>query len=450
MKEKIRIVCAIFPIVLIGLFLFYQIPIYYAFFIGVLVNAVFYHVFEKYEVKEIVRMIIRGCLEHKIIYIIVILIGGIVPIWISSGIVPSIVYFGIDLFSPDHFFLIAFIFSSIVSVFIGTALGTITTLGIAILAIGQVYNIPQYMLLGAIVSGTFIADKVSPISGLLNVLMMTTEVEYNKLMKNMMKTFIPVYVLSMAFYSILDYFVVIEGSNNVVEIWKAHVVDLFSVTPILLLVPFIIVFLALFKFNTVKLLFSGWILGILAAFFYQGNSIVSSIKIIFFGIKFNAIDNPLTEILVSGGVVSMVEVILIIMGALALTNIFEETHFIRDLSKVMVESIQSKFQLILKTSIISSLLTIISCDQTLGIIIPSKLFIEKYKKFHLQKEDLARVISDTGVVIAPLMPWNVNVIIFSKVIGLTSMKFILFSFLCYAFPLVTVIQGKIGNNKKMN
>lgn len=427
-------------IIIIAICIFLEIPLYLGFFVSALLNVLYYRFREDYSIKELASFYLKGVLEHRVIYGIILLIGGIVTVWIASGIVPSLIYYGFELINVNYIFTISFLFTSIVSIFMGTALGTISTVGIALMGIGKGYGVDLHILLGAIVSGAFIADKISPISGLHNLLLVVTETDYKSVFKEMMKTFIPVYLLTLLFFIYKDFQMSISVSSlETVSLYKKMIVSYFSISKLLLMVPILIIILPFFKVKAKFALLIGTIVGTIITILMQGKSIIKTINILLFGFSIEQSTSDLTEILTSGGIFGMLEVILIVMGALGLVGIFNNTGVIRKISSRLVDNIQSKSDLIIKTGLISSIFTIMTCDQTVGIIVPAKLFPQKYEAFKMSKEKLARILSDTGIVIAPLMPWNVNVIIFSKVLGLTDLGYIKYSVLCFLFPIMTLI-----------
>ena len=427
-------------VIIIAICILLEIPLYLGFFMSAVLNIVYYRLKENYTLKELIGYYLNGALEHRVIYGIILLIGGIVTVWIASGIVPSLIYYGFELISVNYIFTISFIFTSIVSVFMGTALGTISTVGIALMGIGKGYGVDLNILLGAIVSGAFIADKISPISGLHNLLLVVTETDYKGVFKEMMKTFIPVYLLTLLFFIYKDFSMSISiRSLETVGLYKEMISTYFTISKLLLMVPIIVIILPFFKVKAKFALLIGTIIGTVITILVQGKSVLKTLNILFFGFSIDQSNNPLTEILTSSGIFGMFEVILIVMGALGLVGIFNNTGIITKISNKLVDNIKSKSDLIIKTSLISSIFTIMTCDQTVGIIVPAKLFPKKYEAFNMSREKLARILSDTGIVIAPLMPWNVNVIIFSKVLGLSSLGYGNYSLLCFLFPIMTII-----------
>ncbi|SKB00385.1 transporter, NhaC family [Caloramator quimbayensis] len=324
--------------------------------------------------KELFHMITKGLGECKILYLLILLIGATVSIWMSSGIVPSMIYYGFEYLRGVNFLFAAFLIMSISAVFMGTAIGTLSTIGIAVLGIGTGFSIPSNILLGVIVSGAFIADKISPISGLLNLTLSTTNTRYSKALKSMAATLIPAFIIT----SFLYYLLGIKYSGNIdifrIREFQHSIKDVFFISPYLLLIPFAIVIMSLFGIKIIYSLLMGLFCGIIISFNLQKFTFIQILKYIIWGYRGNTPSAKLNGILISGGMVSMIEVLLIVMGAIALSSILEGTKVIHFLTDKVISNIKNERELILKTGIISCILTIVTCDQTMGIVLPARDF----------------------------------------------------------------------------
>lgn len=392
--------------------------------------------------NELLSMITKGLGECKILYILIMLIGATVSIWMSSGIVPSMIYYGFEYLRGINFLFAAFLIMSISAVFMGTAIGTLSTIGISILGIGTGFSIPSNILLGVIVSGSFIADKISPISGLLNLTLSTANTPYSKALKSMIKTLIPSLIITSFSYYLLG--IKYSGNIDILKIreFQRFISDAFFISPYLLLIPFAIVIMSLSGIKIIYSLLIGLFSGILISLNLQHISFNQILKYIIWGYRGNTPSAKLNEILISGGMVSMLEVLLIVMGAIALSSILEGTKVIHFLTDKVISNIKNKQELIFKTGIISCILTIVTCDQTMGIVLPAKLLSKKYDELDVKRELLARTVSDTGTIIAPLFPWNVNSLLISVVTG-SAAAYIPFAVLCYITPIITFIASSL-------
>lgn len=404
---------------------------------------------KQFKLDELVKMVITGVLECKVLYILILLIGANISVWMASGIVPAVMYYGFNYLKDMNFIFMAFLITSVMSVFMGTAVGTISTLGIALLGIGRGFGIPQGLLLGVLVSGAFIADKISPISGLLNLTLKVTETNYRELLKTMSKTLIPVFLLTGVIYFVIgsNYS---QGENvELITEFQEAINFGFKISPLLLLLPLGVVLLPLKGIKIIPTILIGLIGGVSLSIFFQNNSLADTFRFIFFGYRGQTPSSELNEILVSGGIIGMVEIVLIVASVIALSSLLEGSGILKPLIYSPIAKVKSKGELIFKTGIIGNMLTIITCDQTVGIVLPSRQYKEKYREVGLDGLILARTISDTSTIIAPLIPWNVNAIIIALITGISAIEYAPYAVLCYLFPLTTVWIYLQGRTKEM-
>ena len=397
--------------------------------------------------KSLIDMMWASIVECKNIYMLILLIGATVSIWLASGVVPALIYYGSYLLKDSNFILMAFLIVMVCSAFIGSAIATISTIGIAIIGIGVSFNIPANLLLGVVVSGAYVADKISPLSGLFNLTIESANTKFKETIKNMMRTFIPtIIIVSIIYYLIgMKYM----GGNDILEVLKLQdmIKESFNISPLLLIIPIIVVLLSMKGFGALKSISMGCFVGTIATYFYQNVDVIQIFKWIIFGYKSISQYEYINNLLFSGGIFSMLEVIFIIMGAVSIGGLLEKTGVLRLALNSFINRRLDKNTLIIKTSIISILLTVLTCDQTMGIIIPSKFFKEKFDELALKREVLVRTISDSGTIVAPLMPWNINAIIIASVTGISS-GYAVFSILCFIFPLVTIAVSLIENMRR--
>lgn len=415
-----------------------KISLVYAFFVGVTFACVS-SIKSGFKVDEIKSMIIEGIWECKNLYIVILLIGATVSVWISSGVVPTIIYYGLEYMGGMNFLFAAFLLVGLSSIFMGTAIGTISTIGISILGIGKGFGIPTSILVGAIVSGAFLADKISPISGLLNLTLTVNDLKYKEAIKSAVYTLIPTILISAVIYYCIGMSYQDMNTNNMSSQLMIDMNNEFYISIFLLALPILIIGLSFVGIKSTYCMIIGVIIGSIVSIVYQNVPIQILIRHIWSGFEANTTSKLVNEILSSGGIVSMLEVILIVIGAISLSNILQGTGVIDYLTKDTISKIKSKKELIIKTGIISSILTVITCDQTIGIVLPSKLLIEKYEELEVDAVILARTISDTGTIIAPLMSWNVNSLLITLVTGVSCLAYAPFAILCFLAPLTTIL-----------
>ncbi|MGE5630694.1 MAG: Na+/H+ antiporter NhaC family protein, partial [Caulobacteraceae bacterium] len=181
--------------------------------------------------------------------------------------------------------------------------------------------------------------------------------------------------------------------------------------------------------------------GAIISIFIQGRTAGEVLWFVLNGYRSSTGIEDLDMILRGGGISPMVEVLLIVIGAVALSSLLEGTNIINPIIEGVVDRARSKASLFIRTSAFSSLLTVVTCDQTAGIILLGKLLQKKYKELDIERVKLARTISDTGTTIAPLIPWNVNSIIILAITGVATVQYAPFAVLCYLAPIITIISG---------
>ena len=401
--------------------------------------------FSRHHLFNIVIKGIKDCLR---ILFIILLIGGLISIWMASGAVPTMIYYGLNYIRGTNFLFISFIISAVTSVIMGTPLGTISTVGIAILAIGRGASIPVSVLLGAVISGAFVGDKISPVSGLMNLTIKTCGSTYKECSKHILNTLIPIFASCAIFYYVIGLNYKSNIASSIMDTYQANMLNSFYISPILLLLPVSIITLSIAGVNILFNMSIGIALGTFISMFFQNMSIIDVIKVVFSGYRASTGTAELDAILVGGGVVPMLELIVIIAGAVALSSLLEGTNTINPIIEEMLSNVSTKGELVKRTTLLSSFLTLITTDQTVGIIILGKVMQRKYEELEISKSVLTRTIIDSGVSIPPLIPWNITAIIITSITGIAASEYGIYAVLCYISPVWTVLVGYL--EKKQN
>lgn len=430
--SAIMSICLIFIIGSIIL----SIPLYFGFLAGiVLTSTVLYK--SGYHMREIYETSVSALKDVKRLLIVILFIGATTSIWLASGVVPTIMYYGFTYMEGVNFLLAVFLITSVVSYFLGTAIGTISTVGISLSGIGLSIGIPHNLMVGVLVSGAFIADKISPLSGLVNLGMTTVNRNYKELFKSMIITLIPAIAATSVIYFIIGSSYIAKTENLI--IYKQAIQEGFNTSPALFILPAVILILSISGLDSLKTFSIGIGVGAILSIIFQQESLLSIIKALIFGYRGNTPSEELNRLLLSGGMISMIEAIFIVAGAYLLIKLFEKGNVLVPLMNKLVYGINNKMSLIGRTGLISILMTVATCDQTSGIILPGTILQEKYKELKLDNAVLARTIFDTGVIVAPLMPWNINSFLIKPVMGITAAQYAPFAVLCIVCPLITML-----------
>jgi NhaC family Na+:H+ antiporter len=414
-----------------------SIPLYLGFGLGIIFTCIVM-VKSGYNLVDLVKTMVNSVLEIKNLIVVVLFIGATTSIWLSSGVVPTIMYYGFSYMEGVNFLFAAFLIMAVVSLFMGTAIGTISTVGISLSGIGMGLGIPQSLVVGMLVSGAFIADKISPLSGLINLLMTTNNKSYKEIFKSMIVTLIPTIIVTSIVYYIIG-IKYTSGDYSKLLLYKEAISSGFNTSPFLLILPVIILGLSIAGLSAIKTFSIGIAIGTILSIAFQGATIAGIINSVFFGYHGNTPSAELNKLLVSGGMISMTEAILMVISAYALIQLFEKGNILMPLMERLVNGVKTRLSLIGRTGLMSTLLTVVTCDQTAGIILPCKVLQEKYKELELDTTVLARVISDTGIIVAPLMPWNINSFLIKPIMGISAAQYAPYAVLCYVCPVISII-----------
>lgn len=374
------------------------------------------------------------------IYWVVLMIGINVSIWIASGIVPTLVFFGFDIVGKVNFLLFSFLISSVVAFFLGTGLGTLSTIGVALFSLGSSVGIPLPILTGALLSGAYVADRLSPISALVNFTTATIQVPFKDYFKRTALWMLPAFFIALLFYGFLGSSISQTISEAEILVYRQDLLDNFVISPWFLIVPAVVLVTSFKGLGTMKVLTVGVLMGVGIAVFIQGEALLSVLLQALSGFKTNA-QSTFIQSLQIGGALGMAEVVFIIMGGVSMSKIYDECGWISPIAELVQKEGQTRSRLYFKTGLLSTALNALTCDQTVGIIIPGKYLKEAYREAGAEELDLAQTIANSGTSLAPLMPWNVNAMIILAITGVGAVSYAPYAILCWStFPMLVVIE----------
>lgn len=400
------------------------------------------------KVKTTLGWIKEGILSVKGIYSIILMIGINVSMWIASGIVPTLIYYGFDIIDKVNFLLFAFLMTTVVSFFLGTGLGTLSTIGVALFSLGISVGIPEALLVGALLSGAYVADRLSPISALVNFTTETIGVKFKDYFKRTGFTMMPAFILSSFFYLFMGEQLTQTISESEILFYRVQLLDNFTVSPWFFIVPFIVLWISFRGAKTNTVLGIGIVMGLILGIFVQGDHIIDMLKYSIFGYS-TVSDGVLIQSLQIGGAYAMVEVVFIIMAGVSMSKIYDECGWVKPIAFWVTEKSKTKIQLGTYSGLLSIALNALTCDQTVGIIIPGKYLKAAFKKHDLNEADLGQIIANSGTAFAPLMPWNVNAIIILAITGVGALQYAPYTiFNWISFPIAILMMSfKIKDQK---
>ena len=406
----------------------------YALIIGYLI-FISYGFMKGHNLIVLIKKSFEGVLTVKNILLVFVLIGMITALWRASGTIAFIVYIGSKLISPSILILLTFLLCSILSVLIGTSLGTAATMGVICFSIGKAMGINPYYVGGAVLSGIYFGDRCSPMSTSALLIAELTKTNLYTNIKLMIKTSIIPFVMTCLFYLFLGFKSTVSNiSVNVTEIFKQN----YNLNIIVIIPAILIIILSILKINVKKTMLLSIVVSFIIAMFIQKENIVSLINYCIYG--YHHPNEKLNLMMKGGGILSMVNVGLIVGISSSYSGIFKETKMLLSLKKYLKDFSKktSSYFVIFLSSIISGA---IACNQSLGTILTNELCGEL-----VEKQKMAIILENTIVLLAGLIPWNIAMGVPLKTIGIGVMSGI-YAFYLYFLPLWNLFLGVIEERK---
>lgn len=393
--------------------------------------------------QELVNMSIDGFKKGINVMIILLLIGALVALWKQNGTLPALVYYASHFLKPQGFLLLSFITTSIISMILGTAVGTASTIGIVIMGLAHGFGYPLPIVAGAVISGSFIGDRTSPLAGNVILLSDMGEIEQYNVLKSLFKTAIPTYILTGLLYYLLSLHINISSpytfDNLAAIILKNYKINFF-----LFLAPIMIITLAFFRIPT-KINLS---IAVLLSYFVSllnGYNLIDSLKVIMMG---NVSNIPEFKSFFSGGgMVSIFPMIGVVTFATALSGILEGTGIIKAVFK-KAQKIKNPKIAYLVTMLLSTLMAVITCNQALSVILPSRIMLEVFRNLNVKSDMMVRAIADSGMILADIIPWNLAAMFLSAVLGVKVIDYLPYAYLNLLFPILSILIVFIESNKQ--
>lgn len=395
-------------------------------------------------IRDGFRYLIEGGKESLGVLKIFILIGAIVSLWMISGTVPSIVYYGINLIHPSFFAVSAFILSAFISMLLGTSFGTIGTVGISLIVMARAGGGNTLIIAGAILSGAYLGDRASPMSSSANLVASITNTNLYDNIKRMTKTSLMPLILSLGLYLFLSLFMPVNYSNSDI---LSQLTETFNINIIALLPALIIIVLSFFKIEVKISMFISMTVAAIISFIFQHATCSEIIKTAIFGFQL-PIDNPLYSIIKGGGIISMIKLAFIVFLSSALTGIFQGANML-DFIEEYLNKIKRPDTLFLTTIITSIISSMVGCTQVLAVMLTKMTMNDTYIRLGYDKERLALDLENSAIVIAPLIPWNVAVLVPLTTLGVDA-RAILFSFYLILLPLISLMSTYLKSHKEYN
>ena len=390
--------------------------------------------------------------------LILLMVGALSGTWLISGIIPSMIYYGLQILNPTIFLAACVIICAIISIATGSSWTTSATVGIALIGIGNALDISLGMTAGAILSGAYFGDKLSPLSDTTNLAPAMAGGELFKHINYMIITTIPTITVTLIIFIILGFTIDTSGTANT-KIILESIDKSFRITGWLFIVPLVVVFLIIKKAPPLSALLVGTLLGGVFALIFQPNIVaiiggseslnfVSAYKGILNAITINtsiATDNAnLEDLFSSKGMSGMLGTIWLILCAMVFGGIMEGIGALTKITKSLLGMAKTTFGLFASTVGSCLALNVTASDQYLAIVVPGKMFSKAYKNRGLAPENLSRTLEDSGTVTSVLIPWNTCGAYHSGILGVSVADYFFFAIFNWLSPITTLVFAALG------
>lgn len=397
--------------------------------------------------SQVQQMMVNGVTRALPAVFILLVIGTIIGSWIASGVIPTMIYYGISLINPTWFVPVVALITGIVSITLGTSFTSIATVGLAFMAIGEGLGFPPALVAGAVISGAYLGDKLSPLSDTTNVAAALVDTDLFSHIKHMLWDTIPAFLISLILFGVLGSLELANSTSmgsETIDTIMSGLENAFVIHPLLLLLPIITIVLMLKRVPALPALMGVGLLGAVIAVVVQGTSVSSIVQFMTSGFKITTGIGEIDSLLNRGGLSSMLGTVGMLMIATALGGILEETGTFEVLTGKMMKKVKSAGALISSTLLSTFIVALASGAQFLAIILPARTFVQKYKDMNIDTKNLSRTVESMGTVGINLVPWSVPAVFASGVLGVSAWEFIPYAFFIYLVPLVNLLFGFTG------
>lgn len=391
--------------------------------------------------------------------LILLMIGALAGTWLISGVVPAMIYYGLDVLHPTIFLFATCIVCAIVSLATGSSWTTVATVGVALMGIGRILGFSDGMIAGAIISGAYFGDKMSPLSDTTNLAPAMAGTDLITHIKHMTWTTIPSFSIASLIFLALGF--TVDASTNIegVEMLQAAIESKFAINLWLFLVPVAVILLIVKKVPAVPALMIGALLGGLFAVLFQPELIRSLAEsgADFWKAAYMVVVNAMTtdvaivsgnamadELLSSGGMNGMLGTIWLIVCAMSFGGVMEASGMLERIADTILHLAASTGSLIASTAATCLTFNVTASDQYLAIVVPGRMFAKEYERRGLALENLSRALEDSGTVTSALVPWNTCGAYHAGVLGVATGTYLPFAFFNIISPIMTVIYGYLG------
>lgn len=398
-----------------------------------------------YSWDEIEKSMFDGIYQALQAVVILAIIGLLIGVWLLAGVVPSMIYYGLHILKPQIFLVATLIICSITSIATGTSWGTAGTMGLALMGIASGLGIPAPIAAGAIISGAYFGDKLSPLSDTTNLAPAVSGTDVFTHIKFMLKSTLIVYVICAILYLFLGFkYVGSSADMSSITIIQKGLASEFNISPLLLLPPLAVIISIAFKVPAIPGITIGIILGIIEAFIFQGANFGQILNASYDGFVSNTGIAIIDELLTAGGLNNMMYSISLTIIAMMFGGIMEKTGQLEVIVEVLLKKIKSITGLITMTVFTCIFSNMTMPEQYISIVVPGRMYANTYKEKGLHPKTLSNALKSAGTVTSALIPWNTCGVFMTGILGVSTFQYGKWAFFNYLMPIAVILLSIPG------
>ncbi|MDQ0270821.1 Na+/H+ antiporter NhaC [Cytobacillus purgationiresistens] len=410
-----------------------------------LIALIIFGLCKRVSLKELEAGIISGAKAGIGAVFLFFFIGMLISSWMASGTIPTFIFYSLEIVDANYFYAICFIVASVIGISIGSSLTTAATIGVAFMGVSQALGLSDAITAGAIISGAFFGDKMSPLSDTTNLASMTVGVDLFEHIKNMSLTTIPVFIISLLIFIFLSPSGAETTDFAKIEALQTGLMDL-GLVKWYTLIPFVILSVMAFKkISAIITLSAGVLSAVIIAFVVQQDmGLQKMMDILFKGYVSKTGIADVDSLLTRGGMESMFFSITLVLLALAMGGLFMKLGILTALLEGIKKYLVKTWALISTTAGTAIGINFMLGEQYLSILLTGNAYKDSYEKAGLHPKNLSRVLEDAGTVVNPLVPWSICGVFMTTVLGVQTLDYLPFAFFCLLSPIITIIYGMTG------
>jgi len=377
--------------------------------------------------------------------LILMVVGTMIGTWILGGVVPTMIFYGLKILSPGIFLVVTMLICSIVSLGTGSSWSTAGTIGLALVGVGSALGIPLPMVAGAIISGAYFGDKMSPLSDTTNLAPAMTGTDLFSHIRHMIYTTAPAFVIALILYAVIGLryaggTLEAQQIGAMLETMDAN----FTIHPLLLLPPLLVIAMVVKRVPPLPALLGGTVIGGICAVAAQSSSLADVIAAAHSGYVSATGVAEVDDLLTRGGLMSMMETITLILCALSFGGIMERAGMLEVIAGSMLKMVKGTGSLVATTVVSCIGMNAVASDQYISIVIPGRMYKNAFDKRGLDPKNLSRALEDSGTMTSPLIPWNSCGAFMWATLGVYPLAYLPYAFLNLLTPIISMFYGFTG------